>query len=65
MTNSTIVYDCTGDSWSVAPKNNPEDKEYFNDETEAFDGAYDWSIKECGQPMIICKNGEKLIEIAA
>jgi hypothetical protein len=62
---ANIVHDCTSDVWSVAPSSNPEDEEYFTDEADALEGAYDWSIKECGQPMIICKNGKRMLEIIA
>lgn len=52
-------------SWAVAPKANPEDKEYFTSEFHAVDVAYDWSIDAHGDAMIVFCNDQQWMEITA
>ena len=52
-------------SWAVAPKANPEDKEYFTSESHAVDVAYDWSIESHGRPMIVFCNDQEWMEVIA
>ena len=52
-------------SWSVAPKNNPEEREFFTSEDRAVDVAFDWSIDEGGAPMIVFCNDTQWMEIVA
>lgn len=52
-------------SWAVAPKSNPEDKEFFTSEDHAVDVAFDWSIDEGGAPMIVFCNDQQWMEVVA
>jgi len=52
-------------SWSVAPKYSPEDMEFFTSEDHALDVAFDWSVDDHGDPMIIFRNGIKWMEVTA
>ena len=52
-------------SWSVAPKSNPEDRQFFTSEHHAVDVAFDWSVDSHGDPMIICRNDVKWMEVTA
>jgi hypothetical protein len=52
-------------SWAVAPKANPEDKEYFTSEHHAVDVAYDWSIQEHGRAMMVFCNDQEWMEVTA
>ena len=52
-------------SWSVAPKSNPDDREFFTSEDHAVDVAFDWSIDEGGAPMIVFRNDTQWMEVVA
>ena len=52
-------------SWSVAPKSNPEDVEFFTSEDHALDVAFDWSVDNHGDTMIIQCNGVNWMEVTA
>ena len=52
-------------SWAVAPKSNPEDREFFTSEHHALDVAFDWSVDDHGAPMIIFCNGVEWMEVTA
>jgi hypothetical protein len=52
-------------SWSVAPKCNPEEREFFTSEEHAVDVAFDWSIDEGGAPMIVFCNDQQWMQITA
>lgn len=52
-------------SWSVAPKSDPEDREFFTSDHHALDVAMDWSVNDDGAPMIIFRNNVKWAEITA
>ena len=52
-------------SWSVAPKSNPEDREFFTSDYHALEIAMDWSVNDHGAPMIIFRNDVKWVEITA
>ena len=52
-------------SWSVAPKFNPEDREFFTSEHHAVDVAFDWSAQCHGAPMIVYCNDSQWMEIVA
>lgn len=52
-------------SWSVAPKNNPDDREFFTSEDHAVDVAFDWSVQCHGDSMIVFRNDVQWMEIVA
>ena len=52
-------------SWSVAPKSDPEDREFFPSDHHALEIAMDWSVNDHGAPMIIFRNNVKWVEITA
>ncbi len=52
-------------SWSVAPKSNPEDREFFTSEDHALDVAFDWSVDNHGDTMIIQCNDIDWMEVTA
>ena len=52
-------------SWSVAPKSNPDDLEFFTSEHHAVDVAFDWSVDDHGAPMIIYRNDIEWMEVSA
>jgi hypothetical protein len=52
-------------SWSVAPKCNLEEREFFTSEEHAVDVAFDWSIDEGGAPMIVFCNYQQWMEVVA
>jgi len=52
-------------SWSVAPKSNPDDLEFFTSEHHAVDVAFDWSVDDNGAPMIIYRNDIEWMEFSA
>jgi hypothetical protein len=52
-------------SWSVAPKSNPEDREFFTSEDHAVDVAFDWSVDSHGDAMIVFCNDTEWMEITA
>jgi hypothetical protein len=52
-------------SWSVAPKSNPDDKEYFTSEHHAVDVAFDWSVEEHGREMIVFRDNIPWCEVTA
>ena len=52
-------------SWAVAPKSNPEDREFFTSEDHALDVAFDWSVDSHGDPMIIFCNDVEWMEVTA
>ena len=52
-------------SWAVAPKSNPEDREFFTSEDHALDVAFDWSVDDHGAPMIIFRNDVEWMEVTA
>ncbi len=52
-------------SWSVAPKNNPDDREFFTSEVHAVDVAFDWSVQCHGDSMIVFRNDVQWMEIVA
>lgn len=51
-------------SWSVAPKSDPEDREFFTSEHHALDVAFDW-VDDYGAPMIIYRNDIEWMEVSA
>ena len=52
-------------SWSVAPKSDPEDRQFFTSDHHALEIAMDWSVNDHGAPMIIFRNDVKWVEITA
>jgi hypothetical protein len=52
-------------SWSVAPKSNPEDREFFTSEHHAVDVAFDWSADCHGDAMIVFRDDVEWMEIVA
>ena len=52
-------------SWSVAPKSNLEDREFFTSEEHAVDVAFDWSADSHGDAMIVFRNDQEWMEVTA
>ena len=52
-------------SWSVFPKGEPHDAEFFTSEHHAVDVAYDWSVDNGGEPMVIQRDGMDWMEVVA
>lgn len=50
-------------SWSVYPKGQEFDAEYFTSEDHAVDVAYSWSADEHGQTMIVARNDIEWMEV--
>ena len=49
--------------WSVYPKGQEFDAEYFTSEDHAVDVAYSWSAEEHGQTMIVARNDIEWMEV--
>ena len=52
-------------SWSVYPKGQEYDVEFFTSEDHAVDVAYSWSAEEHGKTMIVQRNGMNWMEVTA
>ena len=52
-------------SWSVAPKNAPQDREFFTSEDHAVDVAFDWSVQSHGDTMIVFRDDVEWMEVCA
>lgn len=52
-------------SWSVFPKGEPHDAEFFTSEHHAVDVAYDWSVDNGGAPMVVQRDGMDWMEVVA
>ena len=52
-------------SWSVFPKGEPQDAEFFTSEHHAVDVAYDWSVDNGGAPMVVQRDGMDWMEVVA
>ena len=50
-------------SWSVYPKGQEFDAEYFTSEDHAVDVAYSWSDEEHGKTMIVARNDMMWMEV--
>ena len=50
-------------SWSVHPKGEREDREFFTSEHHALDVACDWSIERGGKAMVIECNDQAWMEV--
>jgi len=50
-------------SWSVYPKGQEFDAEYFTSEDHAVDVAYSWSAEEHGKTMIVARNDMMWMEV--
>ena len=50
-------------SWSVYPKGQEFDAEYFTSEYHAVDVAYSWSADEHGKTMIVARNDMMWMEV--
>jgi len=50
-------------SWSVFPKGQEHDAEFFTSEDHAVDVAYSWSAEENGKTMIVQRNGMDWMEV--
>ena len=50
-------------SWSVYPKGQEFDAEYFTSEDHAVDVAYSWSADEHGQTMNVARNDIEWMEV--
>ena len=48
-------------SWSVFPKGEPHDAEFFTSEHDAVDVAYDWSVDNGGAPMVVQRDGVAVV----
>jgi hypothetical protein len=51
-------------SWSVAPKSNPDDLEFFTSEHHAVNFAVD-EVDDYGSPMIVYRNDIEWMEVSA
>ena len=51
-------------SWSVYPKGQEFDAEYFTSEDHAVDVAYSWSAEEHGKTMIVARNDMMWMEVS-
>ena len=51
-------------SWSVYPKGQQFDSEYFTSEDHAVDVAYSWSAEEHGKTMIVARNDMEWMEVS-
>jgi|TARA_R100000027_G_scaffold45459_2_gene34473 hypothetical protein len=51
-------------SWSVYPKGEEFDAEYFTSEHHAVDVAYTWSVEEHGKTMIVARNDIEWMEVS-
>ena len=51
-------------SWSVYPKGQEFDAEYFTSEDHAVDVAYSWSADEHGKTMIVARNDMMWMEVS-
>ena len=51
-------------SWSVYPKGQEFDAEYFTSEDHAVDVAYSWSVEEHGKTMIVARNDMMWMEVS-
>lgn len=52
-------------SWSVYPKGQQFDAEYFTSEDHAVDVAYSWSAEEHGKTMIVARDNMMWMEVTA
>ena len=52
-------------SWSVFPKGEQHDAEFFTSEDHAVDVAYDWSVDNGGATMVIQRDGVDWMEVVA
>ena len=50
-------------SWSVHPKGERQEREYFTSEHHALDVACDWSIERGGKAMVIECNEQAWMEV--
>jgi len=51
-------------SWSVYPKGQQFDAEYFTSEDHAVDVAYSWSAEDHGKAMIVARNDMEWMEVS-